>query len=310
MAFSITLGIEYDVFDGGPGNFNAQPSPGSSTDLGQLGPFTGADDDNDFEIGEDISGSGTHYIGTVLIEGNEYPVITAAGEYPVADGQNIFVLVPDYLPTPSAFPASFDFTPDLNQSTYLYCFAAGTRIATGTGETEVQDLVPGDMVRTADGRLEPVRWIGKQTIDRHFNAGFSMVRIAAGALGDGLPKRDLVLTGDHAMMLDGALVNASALVNGETITFVPKAELDHVVTVYHVETERHDVLLAEGAATESFCDFGARHRFDNHAEYLETHGAERIIREMDLPRISSRRQLPAALRARLGVAEEVLDEAV
>ncbi|MBV6637221.1 MAG: Hint domain-containing protein [Mameliella sp.] len=304
MPFSITKGIEYDVFDGGPGNFNFQPSPGTATDLGALGPFGGEGvDDSQFTVGEDISGSGTIYIGDIEIEGNLYPVITATGNYPIADGGNVFILVPDYLPEPSAFPASFDFNPDVVEETYSYCFAAGTRIATEAGETEVQDLAPGDLVRTADGRLEPVRWVGRQTIDRHFNAGFALVRINAGALGDGLPKRDLVLTGDHAMVLDGSLVNAGALVNGETITFVPVAQMAARTTVYHVETARHEVLLAEGAGSESFCDYAGRYKLDNHAEYLAACGAEHIIPEMDMPRISSARMLPAALRARLGLRD-------
>ncbi len=45
-----------------------------------------------------------------------------------------------------------------------------------------------------------------------------------------------------------------------------------------------------------------RGSFDNHAEYLALHGAERIIAEMPRPRISARRQLPAALAARFGIA--------
>ena len=109
MPFSITKGIEYDVFDGGPGNFNFQPSPGTATDLGAMGPFGGEGvDDNQFTVGEDVSGSGTIYIGDIEIEGNLYPVITATGDYPIADGGNVFILVPDYLPEPSAFPASFN----------------------------------------------------------------------------------------------------------------------------------------------------------------------------------------------------------
>ncbi|WP_323767488.1 Hint domain-containing protein [Antarctobacter sp.] len=274
-----------------------------------MGPFTGADNDDDFEVGEDVTGGGNHYIGQIDIGGVLYPVITGAGSYPVTDASNILVVVPTYLSTPT-FPASFDFNPDLVETTYTYCFSAGTRIATEHGETEVQDLAPGDLVRTADGRLEPVRWLGKQTIDHRFARSLTMVRISAGALGHGLPKRDLVLTGDHAVVLDGALVNASALVNGGTISFVPRSDMGDLITVYHVETERHEALLAEGAASESFCDVLGRSKYDNHSAYLETYGTERIIPEMDLPRISAKRQLPPALRLRLGITEETLDDAV
>lgn len=296
------------MFDSGGGNFNAVIGDGSN-DLGALGPFTGVDNDDDFEIGEDVTGNGNHYIGQIDIEGSIYPVVTATGDFPVVNASNVFVVVPTYLPTPS-FVGSFDFNPDLVATVFTYCFAAGTRIATEHGETEVQDLTSGDLVRTADGRLEPVRWIGKQTIDRRFARGLSLVRIGAGALGNGLPQRDLVLTGDHAMVLDGVLVNASALVNGDSISFVPRAEMGDLVTVYHVETERHEALLAEGAPSESFCDVAGRSKYDNHAAYLETYGTERIIPEMDLPRISAQRHLPETLRLRLGIAQEALDEAI
>lgn len=321
MSFSITQGIDYDVFDGGidPGsgnqNWNIVNAPGTTTDQVAAGPFTGVDNDNDFEVGEDVTGFGNIFVGYITLNdtgGNpqDYPIVSAPGDYPLVDGGNVLILVPDYLNPPLAFPNSFDFIPDVTESTFFYCFGEGTRIATAEGESEVQDLIPGDLVRTADGRLEPVVWVGVQTIARRFAPKFSLVRIAQGALGDGLPKRDLVLTGDHALVLDGLLVNASALVNGDTISFVPRSDMSDLITVYHVETERHEALLAEGAASESFCDVAGRSKYDNHAAYLETYGTERIIPEMDLPRISSRRHLPGALRLRLGITEEALDEAI
>ena len=78
------------------------------------------------------------------------------------------------------------------------------------------------------------------------------VRICAGALGDGLPNADLTVTADHGMVLDGLVINASALVNGATIDWVPLAELSTRVTYYHVETTGHEVILANGAPSESF----------------------------------------------------------
>jgi hypothetical protein len=86
------------------------------------------------------------------------------------------------------------------------------------------------------------------------------VRIAAGAVVPGLPRRDLLVTQDHCLLLDGVLVPARMLVNGATIT------LDRNITsytYYHLELDRHAVILAEGLATESYLDTGNRGNFAN-----------------------------------------------
>jgi len=72
------------------------------------------------------------------------------------------------------------------------------------------------------------------------------------------------------------------------------------VTYYHVETEDHDVILANGAAAETFVDYVDRQGFDNYADYAALYGEERIITEMPLPRIGTARLVPPSLKARLG----------
>lgn len=185
------------------------------------------------------------------------------------------------------------------------CFAAGTPIATPEGERAVERLAIGDPVLTADGRIVPVTWIGRQSLHRLFTPPerFAPVRVTAGALGGGLPHSDLVLTADHALILDGLAICAGALVNGTTILRDPAESLPDQVTYYHVETEGHEVILAAGAPAETYVDYVARRAFDNHAEYLALYGAERTIPEMDLPRISAARLVPPALRARLAAAQ-------
>ena len=69
--------------------------------------------------------------------------------------------------------------------------------------------------------------------------------------------------------------------------------------MYHVETEAHEVLLANGAPCESFVDYSGRGSFDNLADYMARHGTERTIPEMGLPRIASWRLLPDAIRRRI-----------
>ena len=103
------------------------------------------------------------------------------------------------------------------------------------------------------------------------------------------------------MILDGLVINASALVNGTTIDWVPMNELPDEVTYYHIETEAHDVILANGAPSETFIDVAGRAAFDNFAEYLSLYGTERIIPEMKYHRITTQRLLPNALKMRLDI---------
>ena len=182
------------------------------------------------------------------------------------------------------------------------CFAAGTLIATPQGDVTVETLKIGDTVLTADGKAIPVKWLGLQTV-RKSTAGAHMqpVKIAKDALGDGVPHSDLTVTSDHGMIVDNYVINAAALVNGDTINWVAMRDLADSFVVYHVETADHDVILANGAAAETFVDATTRAAFDNYQEYLDLYGVERIIPEMAAPRITSQRLLPQSLKAKLGL---------
>ena len=186
----------------------------------------------------------------------------------------------------------------------VICFLTGTRIATPSGETAVEALAIGDMILTADGRSVPVKWVGRKTMQASVFLDDTMlpVRVAAGAFGGNVPAQDLYLSANHGIIVGDALVNAGAMVNGDTIRFVPMAEMPKTFTYYHIETEAHDEILANGTPVETFVDYVTRKGFDNYAEYAALYGADRIIPEMKRLRVSSRRQLPQALREQLGVA--------
>jgi hypothetical protein len=182
----------------------------------------------------------------------------------------------------------------------IVCFLAGTLVATPEGATQIEMLLPGDLVLTANGGAAPVKWLFQQTVSTVFAdpARVAPVRISQGALGENLPLRDLLVSGDHALYLDGALVQAGALVNGSTV--VRERNLPQTFVYYHVELADHALILAEGVAAETFVDNVGRRAFDNWRAYEAIHGVEaRPIAELDLPRVKSARQLPAALRARL-----------
>ncbi len=186
----------------------------------------------------------------------------------------------------------------------ITCFLGGTRIATPGGEVAVEDLRIGDPILTAAGQVVPVRWIGRQRVGNNvfLSRRKAPVRIAAGALGPSLPHSDLCVSADHGMIVGDYVVNAGAMVNGGTIRFLHPSELPAEFTYYHVETEAHDEILANGAPAETFVDYVGRDEFDNHQEYLDLYGADRIIPEMKRLRISGQRQLPQRLRSRLGIA--------
>ena len=175
------------------------------------------------------------------------------------------------------------------------CVLEGTRFTRADGaQVAVEALQPGDRIRTEAGETV-VKWVGRQFIDTRLThpARVNPICIRAGALGEGLPARDVRVSADHAIGIDGILVNAGALVNGRSIHRVAHMPREGF-TYYHVETEAHELLLSEGIGVESFIDYVGRDSFDNAPPALPAR-----IAEMPRPRVSAARMLPDALRARL-----------
>lgn len=259
-----------------------------------VAPFSGTlsdgEGDTTFEPGDFVTGGANGldisraYIGTTSINGQTWPVLFHE------NSNQSFVYMTQNPGTPPPI-----LQVDENG---IFCFASGTMIATPAGDVAVEALSIGDLVTTADGRAVPVKWVGRQTLAPLFQP-VRLIRLAAGALGNGLPIRDLTVTADHALMIDGLLVNAGALVNGSTITVVK--DLPERVMVYHIETEAHEIILAEGTPSETFIDYAGRKVFDNYAEFVALYGEGRMFAENPAPRITSARLLPVVLQAKLNI---------
>ncbi len=186
------------------------------------------------------------------------------------------------------------------------CFAEGTNILTPNGQKTVEALQIGDNIITADGRHEPVKWIGRLTVCTAFADELRTmpVRIRTGALGDNLPRRDLLVSPQHAMFLEGVLVQAGALVNG--ISIVRETQMPRLFRYYHIELADHALILAEGAPSETFIDNADRMAFDNWSEHLALFGDQTELVEMTYPRAKSARQIPQTLRAVLARQADIL----
>ncbi len=179
------------------------------------------------------------------------------------------------------------------------CFMSGTMIRTAAGEVPVESLERGDLVLTAEGEARPVVWIGRQTIASRFANPLRNwpIRVAAGAIADNVPCRDLLVSPEHALLVGDILVHAGALVNGTTIR--RESHVPETFVYYHVELDDHSLILAENVPAETFVDNVDRRHFDNWAEHQEMFPDGRAIEELPFPRAKARRQVPMAMRRAL-----------
>ena len=143
------------------------------------------------------------------------------------------------------------------------CFVMGTHILTPNGEVAVETLAVGESVitvETGERVAAPVKWIGWRGVDVAAHATPLLVRpvrVMQNAFADGVPGRDLFLSPDHAVFVDGTLIPVRLLVNGGTIA----QDGRKTVRYCHVELEAHGVIMAEGLPCESYLDTGNRSVF-------------------------------------------------
>jgi hypothetical protein len=235
-----------------------------------------------------VNSDGSYYVYQYLITGQPY--VSETSKY---SASNALLTDVKYTSTGAVY-SSYTST---NQS--VTCFFKGTRIATAHGDVPVESLEPGDLVRTVDGALRPVRWIGRQTIrsGQSDPVRTTPIRIKAGALAENVPSRDLIVSPDHALFIGGLLIHAAALVNA--VSIVREASVPAQFHYYHVELDEHCLILAEGAPAETFVDNIVRERFDNWAEHEALYPEGHDVQEMPYPRVKANRQIPYAVKSQL-----------
>ncbi len=183
----------------------------------------------------------------------------------------------------------------------IACFARGTLIRTAAGEVPVEALKIGGRVATLSGKMRRIKWIGRRSYDGRFirgNREVLPILIRQDALGDGVPARDLRVSPHHALYLDGVLVPAAALINGVSIAQCQEVER---VDYFHLELAGHDVIFAEGAATETYVDCDNRGMFHNSEEFVALYPKAKPRRwDFCAPRVEEGEVL-AAIRHKLAL---------
>lgn len=276
-ADSLVGGAGQDVLFGGPGGDTLLGGVGRDTLVGGTG-----DDRLDGGNGRDtavFSDVSTRY--TITRGAGDTIVVTGP------DGRDVLDNI-----------ESLRFADRSIETSTIPCFAAGTLIRTAAGDVPVETLREGDLVALAGGGFAPAVWIGRRTVEIARHAWPDLVRpvrVRAGALAEGVPARDLVLSPEHALAIDGALVPVGLLANGQSIV---QERGGAFVTYLHVELPDHGVLIAEGTPAESYIDLGHRHVLGGHAQASPP-------RAGGLPRLADGPELEA-IRARLDARAEAL----
>jgi collagen type I alpha len=161
--------------------------------------------------GDQITGLSSYFGHVSIGVISSYPYVNSDG-ITFRVGATNYIIEADYNPALGLVPdvftsASTDYAMATNIAlTYLACFASGTRIATATGQVPVERLRVGDLVRTLSGQDWPVCWIGHRHVETRRHPKPNQVwpvRISADAFAPAMPLRDLWLSPDHAVFVDG-----------------------------------------------------------------------------------------------------------
>ncbi|MFV0408796.1 MAG: Hint domain-containing protein [Paracoccus sp. (in: a-proteobacteria)] len=144
----------------------------------------------------------------------------------------------------------------------VICFGAGTLIETDRGGIAVEHLRIGDLVRTLDHGLRPIRWIGGRRISARemaLHPDIRPIRIRGGALGLGMPRADLLVSPQHRILVRSQVVlrmfgEPEALIGAKHLTGLNGIAIATditEITYWHFLLDRHEVVFPNGTASES-----------------------------------------------------------
>ncbi|MBB2204470.1 Hint domain-containing protein [Gluconacetobacter takamatsuzukensis] len=212
--------------------------------------------------------------GTVTV--TLYNGSTEAGIYTAQLASGVTLNTGDYTVGSGSNPLSITYN---GANTYVgICYLAGSMIRMPGGDCAVEEVRIGDEVSAFDWRTDTtttrkVIWAGSKTTTVNPDlpddeAGYP-VRILKDAIADGVPYKDMLITAEHCLFFEGRFVPARMLVNGRSIFYDRSfATYDY----YHIETEEHAVIMADGVLTESYLDTGNRGTFRQTGRVLSIGG--------------------------------------
>ena len=255
-----------DTLDGGADADSLTGGAGADSLTGGTGDDTLTVGSGDTALGED--GDDTFFVNAADMNGAALTI--TGGETGETVGDTLNVTGPATIAMTGAEAGTVTWLDgsvltfsEIETINYTPCFTPGTLIKTAIGERDAAEITPGDIVLTRDNGYQTVRWAGAKRLtglQLQANAALHPVRIEAGALGRGIPDRDMVVSPQHRVVMSNAaiqllfgedevLVAATYLVGRPGITRIcPEGG----VTYVHFMFDRHELVMSDGTWTESF----------------------------------------------------------
>ncbi len=251
-------GIDDDTMYGGTGADQFTGGEGADEQYG-------GDDADTFTISDVANADGDVVDGGSGGDDNDVLNLTGAGDFRKvgetvdADGNSTSGTI-EFLDSSGNVTGTLDYA---EIESIVPCFTPGTLIATMEGEKLVETLQIGDRIITRDNGAQEIRWIGNKPMSGaqlQASPHLQPILVRRGSLGEGLPERDMLVSPNHRLLVNNSeigllfnepevLVAAKHVVNAEKgITSVAASQATYI----HFMFDHHEVVLSNGAWTESF----------------------------------------------------------